>query len=67
MRPKQKVDEAIPQEFHNCEEAAESWDSHDTTQYLADTQPVKVKSEMRERHFEISSKLPKSRRLRKFL
>jgi len=43
----------IPQEFSDYEEAAEFWDSHDTTEYLQDSRPVKVVSEFRGRHYEI--------------
>lgn len=53
MKTKNKTVAPIPEEFSSYEEAAEFWDSHDTTDYLADSRPVKVTSELRKRHFEI--------------
>lgn len=53
MTTKKKTVDPIPEEFSSYKEAAKFWDSHDTTEYLADSRPVKVKSELRERHFEI--------------
>jgi len=53
MTSKKKPVDPIPEEFSNYEEASEFWDSHDTTEYLADSRPVKAISELRERHFEI--------------
>ncbi len=53
MKTKNKTVDPIPEEFGAYEEAAEFWDSHDTSDYLADSRPVKVVSELRERHFEI--------------
>jgi hypothetical protein len=53
MTTKKKTVDPIPEEFSSYEEAAEFWDSHDTTNYLADSTPVKVTGELRERHFEI--------------
>ncbi|MEW5830644.1 MAG: CopG family antitoxin [Chloroflexota bacterium] len=49
---KKKTD-PIPQEFSDYEDAAEFWDSHDTTEYLQDSRPVKVVSEFRGRQYEI--------------
>ena len=53
MTTKKKTVDPIPEEFGSYEEAAEFWDSHDTSKYLADSRPVKVTGELRERHFEI--------------
>jgi hypothetical protein len=53
MTNKKKIAEPIPEEFSNYEEAAEFWETHDASEYLADSRPVKVVSELRERHFEI--------------
>ncbi len=53
MTTQKKIIDPIPEEFGSYEEAAEFWDSHDTTQFLADSIPVKVKGELRERRFEI--------------
>ena len=43
----------IPEEFASYEEAAEFWDTHDTTDYPDAFQTVKVVSELRGRHYEI--------------
>jgi hypothetical protein len=53
MTSKKKPVDPIPEEFNSYDEAAEFWDSHDTTEYLADSQHVKAVSELRERHYEI--------------
>lgn len=52
MTNKKKID-PIPEEFNSYEEAAEFWDSHDTTQYPQDSRPVKAVSEFRGRRYEI--------------
>jgi hypothetical protein len=43
----------IPEEFNSYEEAAEFWDTHDTTEHPQDSHPVKVVSEFRGRRYEI--------------
>jgi predicted DNA binding CopG/RHH family protein len=48
-----KVIDPIPSEFASYEEAAEFWDTHDTTDYLDDFETVAVESELRERRFEV--------------
>jgi hypothetical protein len=53
MTTKKKTIDPIPEEFSSYEEAAEFWDSHDTSEYLADSHPVKMAGELRERHFEV--------------
>ena len=53
MKNKKKTD-PIPEEFNSYEQAAEFWDKHDTTQYLQNSRPVKVISELRERRYEIA-------------
>ena len=50
---RRKKTDPIPEEFNNYEEAAEFWDSHDTTDYLQDSQAVKVVSEFHGRRYEI--------------
>ena len=47
-----KLDE-LPEEFNSYEEAAEFWDTHDTTDYLDEFRTVEMKSELRNRHFEV--------------
>ena len=43
----------IPEEFASYEEAAEFWDTHDTTDYPEAFRTVEVDSELRRRHYEI--------------
>jgi predicted HicB family RNase H-like nuclease len=51
---KTKDIDPIPQEFSSYEEAAEFWDSHDTTDYLDDFEDVVVeKAELHNRIFEV--------------
>ena len=52
MTNKKKID-PLPEEFDSYEQAAAFWDTHDTTDYLQDSRPVKVISEFRGRHYEI--------------
>ena len=53
MKTKKKVVEPIPDEFDSFDEAAKFWDTHDTTDYLAESKPVNVVSEFRGRYYEI--------------
>jgi hypothetical protein len=43
----------LPEEFTSYEAAAEFWDTHDTTDYLELSRPVKVVSEFKERHYDV--------------
>ena len=43
----------LPEEFNSEDEAAEFWDTHDTTDYLSESRPVKIVSEFRSRPYEI--------------
>ena len=52
MAKKRKVD-PIPDEFGSYEEAAEFWDTHDTTDYPEAFRTVKVSTEFRSRHYEV--------------
>lgn len=52
MGKKKQVD-PIPEEFASYEEAAEFWDTHDTTDYPDVFHSVEVKSELKKRHHEI--------------
>ena len=49
----EKQSEPIPDEFASYEEAAEFWDTHDTTDYLEAFQTVDVQAELRKRHYEV--------------
>jgi hypothetical protein len=52
MRKKKQID-PIPEEFASYEEAAEFWDTHDTTDYPDAFRTVGVQSELKKRHTEI--------------
>ena len=52
MRKKKQID-PIPEEFASYEEAAEFWDTHDTTDYPEAFHSVGFKSELKKRHYEI--------------
>ena len=52
MRRKKQID-PIPEEFASYEEAAEFWDTHDTTAYPDVFRTVEMKSELRRRRYEI--------------
>jgi len=43
----------IPEEFSSYEEAADFWDSHDTTDYLDEFEDVEVQTRFIHRHFEV--------------
>ena len=43
----------IPEEFDSYEEAAEFWDTHDTTDYPDEFVTVNLETELRERHYEV--------------
>lgn len=53
MKDKNKKAEPIPDEFSSYEEAAEFWDSHDTTDYLEDFVTVDAETNFRARFHEI--------------
>lgn len=52
MGKKRHVD-PIPEEFGSYEEAADFWDSHDTTDYPDAFRTVNVSTEFRRRHYEV--------------
>jgi len=53
MSEKNKKVDPIPEEFSSYEEAAEFWDTHDTTDYPDAFQDVDVKAEFRKRHYQV--------------
>ena len=53
MNNTKKPVEPIPEEFASYEEAAEFWDSHDTTDYPEVFHTVEVQAELRQRHYEV--------------
>jgi CopG antitoxin of type II toxin-antitoxin system len=50
---KRKQIDPMPEEFASYEEAAEFWDTHDTTDYPEAFRIIEVVSELRRRHYEI--------------
>jgi DNA-nicking Smr family endonuclease len=52
MRRKKHV-EPIPEEFRSYEDAADFWDTHETTDYPEAFRTVNVQSELRRRRYEI--------------
>lgn len=52
MARKKQVD-PIPEEFGSYEEAAEFWETHDTTDYPDAFRTVNVSTEFRSRHYEV--------------
>jgi hypothetical protein len=50
---KKKRIDPIPDEFASPDEAAEFWDTHDTTKYPGAFRTVRVVAELRNRHYEI--------------
>ena len=53
MNDKQKPIDLLPEEFASYEEAAEFWDTHDTTDYADDFETVKVEVKLKRRRYEI--------------
>jgi len=53
MKGKNKQIDPIPDEFSTYEEAAEFWDTHDTTNYPEFFTDVEVETKFRKRHFEV--------------
>ena len=53
MNGSQKVIDPIPEEFASYEEAAEFWDTHDTTDYPESFETVSVEAELRHRRYEV--------------
>ena len=53
MSDKQKQIDSLPKEFASCEEAAEFWDTHDTTDYLDSFETVVIEAELKRRRYEV--------------
>ena len=53
MTDKQKVIDPIPEEFASYEEAAEFWDTHDTTDYPGSFETISVQTKIKSRRYEI--------------
>jgi hypothetical protein len=61
---KKKCVDPIPEEFDSYEEAAEFWDTHDTTDYPDAFRTVEVESEFRGRYYEVELEEEVIRKLR---
>lgn len=53
MSDKRKQVDPIPEEFTSYEEAAEFWDTHDTTDYPDSFETVSVEAELKRRRYEV--------------
>jgi len=53
MNDKQKPIDPIPEEFASYEEAANFWDTHDTTDYPDSFEAVAVEVELKHRRYEV--------------
>ena len=53
MSDKRKQVDPLPEEFASYEEAAEFWDTHDTTDYSDSFETVAVEAGLRRRRFEV--------------
>lgn len=53
MSDKQKQIDPLPEEFAGYEEAAEFWDTHDTTDYLESFETIAVEAELKRRRYEV--------------
>jgi len=53
MSEQSKRVDPIPDEFASYEEAAEFWDTHDTTDYPGSFEEVAVHAELKHRRFEV--------------
>lgn len=53
MTNRNKATDPIPAEFDSYESAAEFWDQHDTTDYLAEFETIDATVALQQRHFEV--------------
>ncbi len=53
MSDKQKQVDPLPEEFASYEDAAEFWDTHDTTDYLDSFETVVIEAELKRRRYEV--------------
>lgn len=54
MKSKRKKIEPIPDEFQSYKEAAEFWDTHDTTDYINVFTTIDAQAKLRKRHYEVA-------------
>lgn len=53
MNNKQKPIDLLPEEFASYEEAAEFWDTHDTTEYADEFETVEAEINLKRRRYEV--------------
>ncbi|HZT57123.1 MAG TPA: CopG family antitoxin [Pyrinomonadaceae bacterium] len=53
MSSKRKQIDPLPDEFNSYEEAAEFWDTHDTTDYSEHFVTIEAEAELKRRRFEV--------------
>ena len=53
MSDKRRDVDPIPEEFASYDDAAEFWDTHDTTDYPDSFETVSVEAELRRRRYEV--------------
>ena len=53
MSARKKMRDPLPEEFATSAEAAEFWETHDTTDYPEAFRTVAVETELRQRHYEV--------------
>jgi len=53
MNDKQKPIDLLPEEFSSYAEAAEFWDTHDTTDYADEFETVEAEVKFKRRRFEV--------------
>lgn len=53
MPSRKALVEPVPESFDSYEEAAEFWDSHDTSGYVQLLEPVEVEARLQVRHYEL--------------
>lgn len=53
MNDKKKQNDEIPEEFESYEQAAEFWDTHDTTDYRDKFETIGAETELKRRRYEV--------------
>ena len=48
--------EKIPEEFKTYEEAADFWDTHDSTDYLDNLEEIEMEVDVQKRHYLLGSR-----------
>ena len=58
-----KKPEKIPEEFKTYEEAADFWDTHDSTDYLNNLEEIEMEVDVQKRHFLLEVDMQIAKRL----